>query len=600
MRGLRVTRKDVGGVVAAIARVLLLLAISWPVAVLLVFGTSMFDTGWARAQPAELYANAGALTFAIAAIILLCEWLLRRLCHHTDRFPRLLDILAPQLGVKSVLAHALVLFALWSFWLVAFCPGPMLYDTYYQICQSYPEDSSVYFGVWNVPGVELDAHYSDHHPILDTLIYGFAAQASEAQTGSWNTGLFTLVTVQALVTALCFSYALAAARDLGAPRTLCAAVFLLVGLVPVFGHYSSLNMKDSIFSPIYLFWFTLVARLVNSKGGLARSPGFYIALLVSGVLCALTKKTGVYVVVPTLAALALIYWRAWWRFALQALAVGGVMWVVLPQVVFPALDVAPGGRQEVLGPMFQQTARYVVEHGDKIGEDQREAIDDVLRYDTLAKRYEPAWADPVKYKYVYNAPQKTWDAYFAVWAQQGMDDPQVYFEALVAPVAGFVSPKGAAQLKDALWDKQRGGTELLTRPANLRGMRQTATEVFEAATQAPVINVLMMSALYVIWIPALCLWVCARRSPRWIPLFIPVALTVGAVLVSPMYDTRYALPMIYSAPVLLCFCAAGVASKDRAANAAASACALAKAKPELEGVDNEGMDDETVSAGAPC
>lgn len=38
-------------------------------------------------------------------------------------------------------------------------------------------------------------------------------------------------------------------------------------------------------------------------------------------------------------------------------------------------------------------------------------------------------------------PQKAWDAYFAVWAQQGMDDPQVYFEALVAPVAGFVSLK---------------------------------------------------------------------------------------------------------------------------------------------------------------
>ena len=92
-------------------------------------------------------------------------------------------------------------------------------------------------------------------------------------------------------------------------------------------------------------------------------------------------------------------------------------------------------------------------------------------------------------------------------------------------------------------------------------MRRAATEVFEAATETPVINVLMMSALYVIWIPALCLWVCARRSPRWIPLFIPVVFTVGAVLMSPMYDTRYALPMIYTAPVLLCFCAAGVASK---------------------------------------
>lgn len=589
MRGLQVTRKDVVGVAAAIARVLLLIAISWPVAVLLVFGTSMFDTGWVRAEPSELYANAGALTFAIAAIILLSEWLLRRLCWHNDRFPRLLDVLAPQLGVKSVLAHALVLFALWSFWLVAFCPGSMLYDTYYQICQSYPEDSSVYFGVWNVPGVELDAHFSDHHPILDTLIYGFAAQVSEVQTGSWNTGLFALATFQTLASAICFSYALAVARDLGAPRSLCVAVFLLVGLVPIFGHYASLNMKDSIFSPIYLLWFTLIARLVNSKGGLARSFGFYVALLVCGVLCALTKKTGVYVVVPTLAAMSLIYWRAWWRLGLQALVVGGVIWVVLPQVVFPALDVAPGGRQEALGPLFQQTARYVCEHGDEMDKDQRKAIDDVLHYDTLAERYEPAWADPVKYKYVYNASQKAWDAYFAVWAQQGMDDPQVYFEAAVAPVAGFVSPRGAAQLKDALWDKQRGGSELLTRPANLRGMHRTASKVFEAATEAPVVDVLMMSALYVIWIPALCLWVCARRSPRWIPLLIPVALTVGAVLMSPMYDTRYALPMIYSAPILLCFCAAGLASKGRMADDCARVVALVDDGPALEYRDAENV-----------
>lgn len=587
MRGLQVTRKDVAGVAAAIARVLLLLAISWPVAVLLVFGTSMFDTGWARAEPSELYANAGALTFAIAAIILLCEWLLRRLCRHNDRFPRLLDVLAPQLGFKSVLAHALVLFALWSFWLVAFCPGSMLYDTYYQICQSYPEDSSVYFGVWNVPGVELDVHFSDHHPILDTLIYGFAAQVSEVQTGSWNTGLFALATTQTLASAICFSYALAVARDLGAPRSLCVAVFLLVGLVPIFGHYASLNMKDSIFSPIYLLWFTLIARLVNSKGGLARSFGFYVALLVCGVLCALTKKTGVYVVVPTLVALSLIYWRAWWRLGLQALAVGGVMWVVLPQVVFPALDVAPGGRQEALGPLFQQTARYVCEHGDEIDKDQRKVIDDVLRYDTLAERYEPAWADPVKYKYVCNAPQKAWDAYFAVWVQQGMDDPQVYFEAAVAPVAGFVSPRGAVQLKDALWDKQRGGSELLTRPADLRGMRRTASKAFEAATEAPVVDVLMMSALYVIWIPALCLWVCVRRSPRWMPLFIPVALTVGAVLMSPMYDTRYALPMIYSSPILLCFCAAGLASKGRMADDSARVVAHTDDGPASEHGDAE-------------
>lgn len=144
-----------------------------------------------------------------------------------------------------------------------------------------------------------------------------------------------------------------------------------------------------------------------------------------------------------------------------------------------------------------------------------------------------------------------------------MDDPQTYFEAAIAPIAGFVSPKGMLQLKSALWDKDRGGTELLSRPADLRALRKAATDVFEASTELPVVRISMMTVLYVVWIPAFCFWVCATRCPRWLPGFVPVLLTVGAVLVFPLYDTRYALPMIYSAPVLLSMLAGQLAFGDR-------------------------------------
>lgn len=62
----------------------------------------------------------------------------------------------------------------------------------------------------------------------------------------------------------------------------------------------------------------------------------------------------------------------------------------------------------------KSTARYVYEHGDEMGESQRDDIDNLLRYDALAERYDPTWADPVKYKYVYDAPEKAWDAYLKV------------------------------------------------------------------------------------------------------------------------------------------------------------------------------------------
>ena len=78
----------------------------------------------------------------------------------------------------------------------------MFYDTFYQISQSYPMDSPVNFGVWYVPNVPVDAHFSDHHPIFDTLIYGLFAQVSDYLTGSWNLGLFVLSCIQAFATAI--------------------------------------------------------------------------------------------------------------------------------------------------------------------------------------------------------------------------------------------------------------------------------------------------------------------------------------------------------------------------------------------------------------
>lgn len=535
--------------------------ISWFVSLLGVVSTSMAGTGWSSESAFALILRSLAITPVVVATAYGVRGLLRAAVERDDSFPHAFDALVVRPGIRSVLIHGAALFALWSFWIIAFYPGSMFYDTFYQISQSYPMDSPVNFGVWYVPNVLVDAHFSDHHPIFDTLIYGLFAQVSDGLTGSWNAGLFVLACMQALATAVVFSYGLATAREFGAPRSFCAMAFLFFGLVPIYGHYASLNMKDSLFSPVYILWFVLFARVVRTKGASLKSARFFAVILAVGILASLTKKTGVYIVGISFAVLAVVYRGVWVRCALQAVGVFAVMSVFLPRVIFPLLDVVPGGKQEILGTVFQQTARYVAVHGDQVTPGQRDAIDAVLNYDTLAERYNPRWADPVKYDFVHDAPGVAWAEYARAWVQQGFEHPWTYVEATVAPIIGFLSPTGMAQVRSGVWDTDHGGTDLVGQPASLDGVRDFAQVVFDGVASVPVLSVVMMVALYATWVPAFGFWTSLADFPRWLALYVPVVLTVATVFLSPMFDTRYALPLIYSAPLLVCFLGASMAER---------------------------------------
>ena len=51
---------------------------------------------------------------------------------------------------------------------------------------------------------------------------------------------------------------------------------------------------------------------------------------------------------------------------------------------------------DVLTIPIQQTARTVRDHADEITAEEREVINSVLDYDTMAKSYDPLISDPVK------------------------------------------------------------------------------------------------------------------------------------------------------------------------------------------------------------
>ncbi len=512
-------------------------------------GAPLFD-GWGTAA----VALAGAVLFALAALLV-------------DRaYERVLERPARTLGWerRQWLMALGVMGACWLPWLVANFPGGAYWDTYYQIWQTFPGSHPIAlipFGD-HADATRIDAYFCDHHPLLDTLIYGGFTQASQALTGEWQLGVFAFVLVQGAATAAALTGACAYLARIGAPRGAVLAAFGFF-VAPFVSTWALTMVKDSLFSLVYVPYFIMLCEVVRTRGavlGRARMVAAFVAL---GVLLCLTKKTGLYVVAPT-ALLGLLLYRRWWRpFALQAAACMATMALVLPLVVFPLLNVAPGGKQEALGPLFQQTAAYVIAYPDDVTEDERATINVMLPYEQLPELYEWNCHDNVKYQIKLSATDQNTRNYIYVWAAQGLRHPDAYLAAWLGVAGSYLSPVQALNIRTTTCDTDIDGVPVLYNPPELDWLREGMAAGYDAWCSVPGLCLPLEACLYAWWLPLLAAFVAWRRRLRCGLLFAPTALVLASCLIGPIFDARYCLPLLYTVPLLLGFLAAMAVERPR-------------------------------------
>lgn len=469
------------------------------------------------------------------------------------KLERLFDRLTPQLTAKSIALFTAVMLVCWIPCMLAFFPANMNWDTFYQISQCYPGEYPIYFIPWADAGAYTDARFSDHHPIFTTLVYGLFARVSDVLFGSWNAGLFVLAFLQCVVTAASLVFACAYFRRRGGARWLILLAYVLFCTSSLVSNAAMTILKDSFFAWIYVLFFIAMFEVVRSRGEVLsrrRNLLLFIALL---MLLSLTKKTGIYLSVVSVVVCALYYRRYWKQWLAAFLAPAVLMFVLMPYVVFPALDVIPGGKQELLGPLFQQTARYALEHPDEVTDEQREAIDAVLPYDDLASLYDYSFSDPVKFQWRYDtASTADLVTYFGVWAQQGLQDPRTYIEATAGNCYAFFSDTATFPITPFFGTDVDVQLLKSWQPEAFGGLSQAYSEFYVQLADIPIVGFVLHSVLYTWWIPILCLFALGKRIGVLLPALIPTLFLIFCNLIAPTGDLRYAWPLVFTAPLLIC------------------------------------------------
>lgn len=464
------------------------------------------------------------------------------------------DVLTPRFAPKSIALFAAIMIVCWLPCIIACFPGSINWDTYYQLYQCYPENHPILAVPWVAEGHYTDAYFCDHHPVFTTLVYGGFALASDALFGNWNPGIFVFCSLQCIAMACSLTGACAYLKSRRAPSVLVFCAYGAACLLPPAAMASFTMVKDSFYTWLFVLLFVAVAEIVLTKGQcLSRRRNLVLLIALLLLLC-LTKSTGVYLACATMIVCA-FYYRAYWRKWAIALAVPSiVMFVVMPYLVFPVLDVAPGGKQEFLGPLFQQTARYVSEHADEITEEEREAIDKVLRYDDLAERYTPFHMDRVKYGWRYGeATEKDLENYYLVWLKEGLKHPKTYLEATWGTCHEFFSSTvyfTETPMQGHMVDQDLDKSWF---PNELDGYRASYVGLFKQWAKIPVLNLPICIALYTWWIPLMCLYALRGCIKRYAPVFIPTAFAIFCCLITPAINFRYSYPLALTALLLVAF-----------------------------------------------
>lgn len=552
-----------------------LLAISIVVSVCGVVGVSyVAGEGWPIFDLVQTALLSIIFTIVAAAAFFLLDvlfnWVSLTRAREGDRLPNerqpLMSRLTPRWRPGSIAAFTLIMALFWLPWLIANYPGGTYWDTYYQIYQIYPENHPISVIPWEEIRAQTvtDAWLVDHHPVLTTLLYGGFGWVSDQLTGNWMLGVFAFICLQGAAHMIAFTCAVAYLRHRGCPLVLCFCAYLFFCTMPFVSTWAMCMVKDSLFGVLCVPYLIMLFDAVRTHGASLRRPRTAILFAIVGLFLCLTRKMGIFMVVPTALVAAITMRRgkrpefsesgATKACLIQAGICALVMWVLLPLVIFPAANIRSGGTQEVLGPLFQQTARYMVDHGDEISVSEKRAVQNVLDYDKLADQYRFDFADSVKYRYNLDATPEQIIDYLHAYLTMGARHPDSYLAAFASLAGYYVAPTAFANIRMVTVDTHMGDDDryMLWNPDELDQLRNGMDEAYTTVAEIPGVDLPFLIVTYVFWLPAGLLYSLVRRRLRCGTLLMPMLILLAFCTISPVYDARYCVPIFDMAPLMVC------------------------------------------------
>lgn len=347
----------------------------------------------------------------------------------------------------------------------------------------------------------------------------------------------------------------------------------ILSFFPFFPILSLLPTKDGFFAYSLLLYILCVFEVFQTNGECLNSKKHLLIYSIASLSVCLTRHQGTTIILLNSIAL-LLYYKKHWVKVVKLVVPSLASAIIITKLFFPILNIEPGGKQELLGTLFQQTAYCLKLHPKDITQQESDAINTILNIETIANRYKIHVTDPVKNEYIYNpryiesnaGPRKFQHIdhtnesqdlknYLSAWITMGARHPSAYIQATSAIALGFFfnSKKALIDIySEGFYNPQANSKEYLFWKVDC--IYQSYYKCRKTITSIPVIN--WITAIpYYIWATIILLTVLFyRKDIQGIIIFLPIILSIGVLIICPVINGRYMYPIVIALPLLLFYC----------------------------------------------
>lgn len=265
----------------------------------------------------------------------------------------------------------------------------------------------------------------------------------------------------------------------------------------------------------------------------------------------LMRNNGIYLIIMSFPFLLFISKENIWKYLL-ILIIPIIIYKGYNDILLPHLRISQGSVREMLSIPFQQTARYVKENSQNLDKDEIKAIDKVLDISTLASRYKPEIADPVKNEYNKFTTDEELKNYFKVWFKGFTKRPDIYVEATLNNIYGYLTPNTTNWYVYYKYDKRLTEEDIFNyHYNNLSLSRKILSKFAVAFPYIPCLG-LIVNIGFNVWI-YMFMFISLLKEKKYKHLIIitPMISLFLVCLASPVNTYfRYAMPYIFALPIM--------------------------------------------------
>ena len=429
----------------------------------------------------------------------------------------------------------LAIMAGWLPYIIIFFPGSVPWDGRRQI-----SEGAGYLKLTN------------HHPWIVSKFMGLLMQLG--QLISDNAGVFLIVVVFMVIEALCYGFVCCKVKKYMGKYLFFISI-LFFALMPAFAAFSCVVLKDGLNAALVAYFMAIYIDCCMKANQQQLSVKDFVWLGISALLVCITRKNGVYLVLPQCLCLAAWVKKRKQILCVVLLSISILAGQIITDIKLPEyLGVVKGSEREMLSIPFQQTARYLLYFPEDVTVEEQAAIDVVLSFDQIAEEYYPEKSDAVKSMYKGTEGNEELKNYFKAWFSMLKKHPEIYLEATLEGSYGYLYPFRNCIASERYF--------FYTIPATNGSMywhylfsneiRIRMEAYADLWVSVPILAQLMNPGTYTWLILILAAYIIYKKRTKGILMYVACFMNILVCIASPVNGLlRYALPLMACMPLLI-------------------------------------------------